>query len=505
MKIMSKRLAIFFVAMIFSGSIGAMTMRMAPAPYKEKEEDSYAKRQRLKALRKSNVRDIETARFIERLLQQVQKNELPSLYLTNCSTDAGYFNALKWAIDKSDDVLLLDLLTADADSNYGHPKPLEYATRKKVIELLLQFKADPKLCTESVLVKPLLYYLDRDNDGKREGVNSWDHSAKYEAIHQERVRLMEKAHTVISMLLKKGANANAMSMNQYPLPELIELVKKHYIAPNETTYSVIKKLIWAGAHPGLPVAQRLNPWEYDRRFAYAFDSYMWQERYKHQAIRLLLIGNRDRGSCLCWLPRELLREIGILVKNGFEFNFIKIQEPAPVPAIQQPIAPEKKQQALVVFVQHAQQEIVQNQNAQPNEVVQLIELPNETEDVEIPELIELLPEELPQVDKSLPTSTKSVEPVELLEAIEQPNRIDNKEVPERLIEQDPFYDAENRPDDIPFTWANRIRSQLLSRKSLPFVVIGAASTLYYYNVKRHKKKKRAAEKKKATIARTVIA
>ncbi len=322
----------------FCNSAFSMTMSKT-LRHSDPKEDKYTIRKNKRILRAQHRATMAQGRKLERILQLISEGKLSFTYLAN-----GPSNFLSWIIDLEDDALLEELLEKGLDPNEGSPKLLELAERKKTIELLLKYNADPRLCEYSVLVRPLMYYLFRDDKGKRPETKYYDYHKKSKIAEENRKRLVGKAFDVVSLLLDRGANPEVLSNprliaypSEHPLSAIIMAAKKRYTVLNEKMYLLIKRLIWAGSNSmGLEVQEKLEEVKnnlYDWDLALARDSayYMGSEFKKYHAIRLLLIANRDTNSCFSWLPRELIREIGMLVKRGFKFNYL--QPPAPRPVI----------------------------------------------------------------------------------------------------------------------------------------------------------------------------
>lgn len=289
--------------------VHAMTMRPAcTVKYKKKKspEDLRKDRKFIRGI-------VQEVRAIDGAIQKIRNGQQNSAILPNIFSRAlayGELGLVKAVID----------VGADPNYNDGSGIALEKAPRLKIITTLLDAKADPKECKESVLFRPLYYYLAREKDS----IDNWD---KY---RQEKERLAEKALTCVKLLLNQGVNPNQEYRGQLPLATVIRLDKKYYA---RKTLDFIKLLIWRGANPYKKETSNGNSiYIAHNSGRISFARYMEEEYKKYQAVRLLLIGNYKGNSTggvspFALLPKELLKEIGILVKNGFAFKPIIIKEP----------------------------------------------------------------------------------------------------------------------------------------------------------------------------------
>jgi hypothetical protein len=191
------------------------------------------KRKRL--LERSFRKWIKHIRTIQDMVYAVEHRKQAKSILDKPSIEG--MTPLQAALEYDDAPLIKQVLAAGANPNYGYTTlPLEKAKRLSHITCLLQAGAEPKLCTQSPLIKPLSHYLERYHKEDKE---------------QE---LMRKAVTCLLALLKAGANPNQpyvfkegyRTIKVTPIKKILDLVAAGYVAESQAK-DLLKPLILYGA------------------------------------------------------------------------------------------------------------------------------------------------------------------------------------------------------------------------------------------------------------------
>jgi hypothetical protein len=288
---------------------------MAPMPYKEKKKEPTD--QEIRASKKAVCKIVKTTSVINSLIERVTKGTLNPSVLNEYFGVRPLLQAAVWG-EKN---LIKDLLTAGADPNWhkGDYVPLDVVEQLKNIETLLQFKANPKLCRKWPIINSLYYYIKRKSKEKepRGYYSSRDERWQnyYKKVDQEKKRLADKALQCIKLLLQAGANIKEAG-DLRPLKVVMDLTEKSYLSL-ERAKEIAKVLISYGADPADSSIDFRRYRQYSsEKYLFRLAKYMYQERRKYQAIRQLLIGHNDRNSLLSTLPKDIWKEIGLLVKHG---------------------------------------------------------------------------------------------------------------------------------------------------------------------------------------------
>ncbi len=206
----------------------------------------------------------------------------------------------RMALRERENNFINTLLTSHADLNNDtvHGRPLEMVHRLKTFEFLLQHGADPKLCRQSPLVRPLLYYTHRI------GKNS---------LKEQKRRAM-KIFRCFHLLLRAGTNANQENLRILPLQRVVVL-DNDFDLPQQISSALLRLLIWYGANPRI-VEPRSGFSTYSCARYFPSYNYFKQERQKYEAVCQLLKGYKDKDWPLNLLPPEILNEIIRYVKLG---------------------------------------------------------------------------------------------------------------------------------------------------------------------------------------------
>ena len=206
--------------------------------------------------------------------------------------------------------LLTSKVNLNNDTNIG--KPLEVVARFKSIKTLLRHGADPKLCQKSPLIRPILYYLDRDEELP---VFSWQSKEYYEKCQKDHQRRSRKALACLVSLLKSGADINQENFGMLPLQSIVALNKCYF------TNHFLKLLIWQGANPKkIESRTKYSACDYAVNRRREYYNCFKQERQKYEAVCQLLAGHKEKDSPLSLLPKEILKEIRILIWYGVPFD-----------------------------------------------------------------------------------------------------------------------------------------------------------------------------------------
>ncbi len=326
---MNKIIFLLMIVMVPSTMLEAMSMKPKQLKCSVAKKKQQLTDKEIRA-NKKNVRQIvKETREVDALLQAIKEKSVnPSILNAT--------RAFARAIGCEENGLIEACLQAGADPNrdiFGSGRPLEIVERLRNIELLLRYKADPKLCVQSPLIKSLFYYMLREKESPPRGYDDSKHQAYNERCRQEKQRLADKALKCIKLLLQAGANANQEGCGIFPLRAIVKLTEDSYLS-RQKAKEMVKALVAHGAnpdHPGIKnyIANSQNyAYELHKSVIHELACYMREERHQYQAnqaVRQLLIGHyKNAESPLSLLPKDILKVIGILVKNGFSFRPIGI-------------------------------------------------------------------------------------------------------------------------------------------------------------------------------------
>ncbi len=227
---------------------------------------------------------------------------------------------------------------------------------------------------------------------------------------------------------------------------------------------MVKALVTHGANPDL--ARVKNYLANSHNYVYDFHKsarhelalYMQEERQRYQAVRQLLIGHKDPNSPLKSLPKDIFKQIGILVKNGFAFG--------------QSITPKKKAKSLEKSVEP---ERIEGVTVHPVKI-----LKREKSGEEYEKKNEENKGTIDNEQKKSPTKKPVVESINTVPIVQAKTNV-SSESPKKQNESVPLdtknllpKKKERLPDESIF-FNNPSRSFAIVRRNLPLFVIAAGT------------------------------
>lgn len=271
-------------------------------PHLDDESRNDEKRRRSKRSRAF----VDRIREAERTLSDVDEGRKQ-----RCCLD----KVLELGVETGSKSLMRDALELGADPNYrpGADYLLDRTEQASVICLLLKYGADPQLCEQPLISRIFHYYFIRPGlsqaDARRRNDDCW--------------RRSEKFFDCVLALTRKGANINKRCTKyDNPVRELImfgQSSQLHF----EIALDLLKKMVWHGAHNRNMTILTCTSGKCERLRRLVAD-----ECKKYNATIGFLSCANYEASPVHRLPRELKKLIGMLAKEGFEFNYLEEPEPA---------------------------------------------------------------------------------------------------------------------------------------------------------------------------------